>query len=196
MDIKVLKQTVKGFEVPETFRFALNPITPGTAFSIFYEREKYTVTAKHLEPLPRVEGELPLDGSRLENAWINKMEVKVKSLRLSFGKILYDVIAVQNIDVPYAERTKAVDFLWTGDVEEGDPVVFCGFPHEPEIPSVQVTELEIREARINSIVDFGYHRKFFVSEPSEEGFSGGPLFLKKQDGFETDRSDEWHSKTS
>lgn len=168
MDIRVLKQTRKGFEIPETFRFALNPSTPGTAFSIFYEKTKYVITAKHLELPPKP-----------EKAWANGMEIQVKSLRLPFSKVLYDVIAVENTGVSYEERTAAVDFPWTSDVEEGDPVVFCGFPHEQEIPIVQVTELQIREAQINSVIDFGYHRKFFLSEPSEEGFSGGPVFLNK-----------------
>ena len=70
-------------------------------------------------------------------------------------------------------------FPFACDVEKGDRVVFCGFPRDEQFKIVQTDELQVREAEVFNIDDYGYYRKFFISPGPESGHSGSPLFRKE-----------------
>jgi hypothetical protein len=164
MEIKILKHVVDGYTIPHIFRYQL--CHPGTGFAIYYNKAKYIITAKHLEGPPR-----------REKAWINGPyeSIEVQGLRLL---ITYDAIA-HKAGTPFDELRKAEVFPYSYDVKEGDRVVFCGFPRDEEFGLVQTNELQIREAEVVSIDDYGHYRKFFISPGPESGFSGSPLFRKE-----------------
>ena len=51
MEIKIVKTPVGDYTLPQIFRYQL--CQPGTGFAIFYNNEKFILTAKHLEAPPR-----------------------------------------------------------------------------------------------------------------------------------------------
>jgi hypothetical protein len=165
MEIRILKQFVGEYTIPHIFRYQL--CQSGTGFAIYYNKAKYIITAKHLEAPPR-----------LGPAWINGPHepIEVKGLRLP---ITYDAIAHEVADTPYDELRKAEVFPFACDVKKGDRVIFCGFPRDEQFKIVQTDELQIREAEIFNIDDYGYYRKFFISPGPESGYSGSPLFRKE-----------------
>lgn len=165
MEIKILKHFVDECTIPHIFRYQL--YQPGTGFAIYYNKAKYIITAKHLEAPPC-----------LEKAWINgsKEPIRVKGLRLP---TTYDAIAHAVIGTPHIELKDAEVFPYAFDVKKWDRVVFCGFPRDEQFKIVQSDELQMREAEILSIDDYGCYRKFFISPGPESGYSGSPLFRKE-----------------
>jgi hypothetical protein len=165
MEIKILKHVAGEYTIPHIFRYQL--YQPGTGFAIYYNKAKYIITAKHLEVPPG-----------LEKAWINgpNEQIEVKGLRLP---ITYDAIAHELAGTPYGELREAEVFPYAFDVKKGDRVVFCGFPRDEQSKFVQSDELQMREAEIFDIDDYGYYRKFFISPGPESGHSGSPLFRKE-----------------
>jgi hypothetical protein len=165
MEIKILKQVVGEYTIPHIFRYQL--CQPGTGFAIYYNKAKYIITAKHLEAPPR-----------LEKAWINGSNepIEVKGLRLP---ITHDVIAHKLVGAPYSEWRDAEVFPYAFDAKKGDQVIFFGFPRDEQSKIVQSDELQMREAEISNVDDYGYYRKFFISPGPESGHSGSPLFRKE-----------------
>jgi hypothetical protein len=167
MEIKILKNVVGEYTIPHIFRYQL--CQPGTGFAIYYNEAKYIITAKHLEASPH-----------LEKAWINGPyeQIEVKGLCLP---TTYDAIAHEVADTPNDELRKAEVFPFACDVKKGDRVIFCGFPRDEQFKIVQTDELQMREAEVFNIDDYGYYRKFFISPGPESGHSGSPLFRKEDD---------------
>lgn len=165
MEIKILKNVVGEYTIPHVFRYQL--CQPGTGFAIYYNEAKYIITAKHLEAPPRPK--TPRINGPSE-------QIEVKGLCLP---TTYDAIAHKVTQTAYDELRKAEVFPYACDVKKGDRVIFCGFPRDEEFKIVQTDELQMREAEIFQIDDYGYYRKFFISPGPESGHSGSPLFRKE-----------------
>ena len=165
MEIKILKHVSGEYTIPHIFRYQL--CQSGTGFAIYYNKAKYIITAKHLEAPPR-----------FGPAWINgpHEQIEVKGLHLP---ITYDAIAHRVAGTAYDELRKVEVFPFACDVKKGDRVIFYGFPRDEQFKIVQTDELQMREAEIFNIDDYGYYRKFFISPGPESGHSGSPLFRKE-----------------